>query len=98
ARGLDKDTLIQKALDGQAVRLDTPTLPGWWAADESVTWYPYDPQHAADSFSGLCWTAGSDGVRTKDGQSLILSLITDGAPDRVATAQEIARQWGALGV
>jgi peptide/nickel transport system substrate-binding protein len=98
ARGLDKDALIRQALGGQAVRLDTPVFPGWWAADESVTWYPYDPQRAADSLSGLGWTLGGDGVRAKGGQSLTLSLITDGATDRIATAQEIARQWGALGV
>jgi peptide/nickel transport system substrate-binding protein len=98
ARGLDKDGLIQRALGGQAARLDTPIFPGWWAADESVTWYPYDPQRAADSLSALGWTMGGDGVRAKAGQSLALSLITDGATDHVATAQEITRQWGALGV
>ena len=98
ARGLDKDTLIQQALGGQATRLDTPIFPGWWAADESVTWYPYDPQRAADSLSALGWTLGGDGVRAKDGRSLALPLITDGAADHLAAAQEIARQWGALGV
>jgi peptide/nickel transport system substrate-binding protein len=98
ARGLDKDALINQTLGGQAVRLDTPIFPGWWANDESVTWYPYDPQRAADSLSGLGWSPGSDGVRAKAGQPLALSLITDGAADRLATAQEIARQWGALGV
>ncbi len=98
ARGLDKDALIQQALGGQATRLDTPIFPGWWAADESVTWYPYDPQRAADSLSALGWTLGSDGVRAKDGRSLALPLITDGAADHIAAAQEIARQWGALGV
>jgi peptide/nickel transport system substrate-binding protein len=98
ARGLDKDALIRQALGGQAARLDTPIFPGWWAADESVTWYPYDPQRAADSLTALGWAPGSDGLRVKNGQPLALPLITDGAADRVATAQEIARQWGALGV
>jgi peptide/nickel transport system substrate-binding protein len=98
ARGLDKNTLIQQALDGQAVRLDTPIFPGWWASDESVTWYPYDPQRAADSLSALGWLPGSDGVRAKGSQSLTLSLITDSAADHIASAQEIARQWGELGV
>src|SRR5262249_30313015 len=98
ARGLDKDTLIQRALGGHVTRLDTPILPGWWAADESVTWYPYDPQRAAESLAAIGWVSGSDGVRTKGGQPLALPLITDSAADRVATAREIARQWAALGV
>jgi peptide/nickel transport system substrate-binding protein len=98
ARGLDKDALIKQALSGQVARLDTPILPGWWAASEDVVWYLYDPQRAAESLTALGWELGSDGVRVKDGKPLALPLITDGAPDRVVAAQEIARQWAALGV
>jgi peptide/nickel transport system substrate-binding protein len=98
ARGLDKDALIEQALGGQVARLDTPILPGWEGADERVIWYLYDPQRAAGDLDALGWAPGSDGVRVKDGERLELELITDNAPDRVAAAQEIARQWGAIGV
>jgi peptide/nickel transport system substrate-binding protein len=98
ARGLDKDTLIQRALGGQAARLDTPILPGWAGADEGVTWYLYDPQRAANELDMLGWTLGSDDVRVKGGQRLEFELITDSVPDRVAAAQEIAQQWSAIGV
>jgi peptide/nickel transport system substrate-binding protein len=98
AHGLDKSALIAQALGGQVGRLDTPILPGWWAATEDPQWYPFNPQQAADGLAGLGWTLGGDGVRTKDGKPLALPLITDSAPDRVAAAQNIARQWAALGV
>ncbi|MFL5803981.1 MAG: peptide ABC transporter substrate-binding protein [Roseiflexaceae bacterium] len=98
ARGLDKDALIERALGGQAARLDTPILPGWEGANERVIWYLYDPQRAADELTALGWAPGSDGVRAKGGERLELELITDSAPDRVAAAQEIAQQWGAIGV
>jgi peptide/nickel transport system substrate-binding protein len=98
ARGLDKDALIKQALGDQATRLDTPILPGWWADAQDVVWYPYDQQRAADALTSLGWTPAADGVRTKGGIPLLLPLITDSAPDRVAAAQDIARQWGAIGV
>lgn len=98
AEGLDKDELIAQALGGQAQRLDTPILPGWWAATSDAVWYPYDQQRAADALTALGYEPQGDGVRARDGKALELPLITDRAPDRVAAAQEIARQWGALGV
>lgn len=98
ARGLDKDALIANALDGQATRLDTPILPGWWAADSSLTVPPASPQAATDALVSLGYAPGADGVLQKDGQALTLPLLTDDTPDRLAAAQEIARQWGALGV
>ena len=38
AEGLDKQELIKRALDGQVSLLDTPILPGWWAASPKITW------------------------------------------------------------
>ena len=98
AEGLDKDELIQRALAGQAARLDTPILPGWWAASEESAWYPADKARAADALTSLGYTPGNDGVRIKDGKPLVLALITSSAPERMAVAAEIARQWRAIGV
>jgi len=98
AEGLDKDQLIKQTLDGQVARLDTPILPGWWAAVEHPDWYVPNPQRAADALTSLGYTLGSDGLRSRDGQALTLPLITSNDPDRVAVANEIARQWGQIGV
>ncbi len=98
AEGLDKNELIKRALDGQVSLLDTPILPGWWAASPKITWYPPDPQRAGDALTSLCYTLGSDGMRVREGKPLTLPLITSGEADRVAAANEIARQWGQLGV
>jgi len=98
AEGLDKNELIKRALDGQVSLLDTPILPGWWAASPKITWYPPDPQRAGDALTSLGYTLGSDGMRVREGKPLTLPLITSGEADRVAAANEIARQWGQLGV
>ena len=98
AEGLDKNELIKRALDGQVSLLDTPILPGWWAASPKSIWYPPDPQRAGDALTSLGYTLGSDGMRVRDGKPLTLPLITSGEADRVAAANEIAQQWGLLGV
>ncbi|MEO7908093.1 MAG: peptide ABC transporter substrate-binding protein [Roseiflexaceae bacterium] len=98
AEGLDKNELIKRTLDGQVSLLDTPILPGWWAASPKVIWYPPDPQRAGDALTSLGYSLGSDGMRVRDGKPLTLPLITSGEADRVAAANEIARQWGLLGV
>jgi peptide/nickel transport system substrate-binding protein len=98
ALGLDKDLLIDQALGGQGARLDTPILPGWWAAAPDVQWYPADRAQAADTLDGLGYIVGADGTRARDGTALALRLVTDGQPERGRAAQEIARQWGELGV
>ncbi|MEN9936540.1 MAG: hypothetical protein RLZZ387_3119 [Chloroflexota bacterium] len=98
ALGLDKDTLIGEALGGQVMRLDTPILPGWWAASPDVQWYPADSTQANDVLDSLGWERGADGVRLREGSPLALRLVTDGQPERVVAAQEIARQWAGIGV
>jgi len=98
AEGIDKDTLIRQALDGQAVRLDTPILKSSWAAAPQVEWPQPDPQRAAEALTSLGYALGSDGVRARDGKPLTLPLITNSDPDRIAVANEIARQLGQIGV
>lgn len=98
AEGLDKDALLKQTLEGQAARLDTPILPGWWAAVQDPEWYRASPQRAADVLDSLGYTLGADGVRVRDGQPLVLPLLTVDDPIRVAVASEIARQWGEIGI
>jgi peptide/nickel transport system substrate-binding protein len=98
ATGLDRDQLINQVFDGLAGPIDSPLLPQWWAASADVSWYGYDQARAAALLDDLGYPAGADGRRARDGVPLTFTLLTDSAPDRVATAQEIARQWGQLGI
>ena len=98
AEGLDKDVLIKQTLDGEAARLDTPILPGWWAAVPDPQWYAADQTRAAAALDSLGYTAGADGLRARDGTPLVLPLLTTDDAERVAVANEIARQWRAIGV
>jgi peptide/nickel transport system substrate-binding protein len=98
AHALNKDALIEGALDGLGNRLDTPILPGWWAADPTVQWYAADPERATHMFNELGFDEGIGGVRQREGRPLALELLVDGEPRRIAAANAIAAQWNAVGV
>jgi|HigsolmetaAR202D_1030399.scaffolds.fasta_scaffold02555_7 ABC-type dipeptide transport system, periplasmic component len=92
AQGLDKNAIIEQNLAGQAQRLDTPILPGWWAYDPQARWYAFDPNAALRALTELGYT-DADGSN-----QLALTLITDSANDHIEVAQAIAAQWGEIGV
>lgn len=98
AHGLSKDALIEGPLRGSAAPLDTPILPGMWAAAPDVGWYEADAEAATSILSELGFEAGIGGVRQRDGSALRFELLVDGEPARRAAADEIARQWAAIGV
>jgi peptide/nickel transport system substrate-binding protein len=98
ATALDKDALIANVLAGKVMRLDTPILHGWWAETSDVSWYEPDVARAMAQLDALGYVPGADGVRVRDGQPLVFSLLTDNSPTRRAVAEEIARQWSAIGV
>jgi peptide/nickel transport system substrate-binding protein len=98
AHGLSKDALIETALGGSAVPLDTPILPGSWAYAPDVFWHAPDRAAAERILSELGFEAGIGGVRQRDGRALRFELLVDGDAARRAAADEVARQWAALGV
>lgn len=98
ARGLDKDALLEQVLNGQVARIDTPILPGWLPFDPTVGWYAYEPEAAADGLNIAGYRPAPEGVRMRNGRPLRLPLITDNVPGRQAAAEELARQWGRLGI
>jgi peptide/nickel transport system substrate-binding protein len=96
-QGLDRTALVNDVLDGQAVLLDSPIVNDLWAHTGSPDAYAFDPSRAALLLSAAGWALDQD-VRTKDGIPLRFSLAASDDPVQVQLAQEIARQWGELGV
>lgn len=96
---LDRQKLVDEALQGQGVVAHSPIQPDSWAHDASVTQYPYDPDRARALLDSAGWIdTDGDGVRDKDGKPLEFTLLTTDATDQMALGQNIARQWGAIGV
>ena len=98
AHGLDKSELITRALAGTARSIDTPILPGSWAFNPDVSWYAPDREAAERILKELGYVRGSDGRQARDGLPLTLELLVDSAVRRRAAADEVARQWGELGI
>lgn len=97
--GLDRQGLVEGMLKGQAIVAHSPILAGTWAYYEGIRRYEYDPQKARALLDGAGWTLPPGGkVRTKGELGLSFTLLSSTDPIHVAVAQEVARQWQAIGV
>jgi peptide/nickel transport system substrate-binding protein len=73
---VDQDKLVKDVLFGvyaSAHNVLTPITPGYGKAASSI--YSYDPAKAGALLDQAGWTMGADGVRTKNGQPLALTII-----------------------
>jgi len=96
---LDRPALIDRVLAGQGLVADSPILPITWAYDPSVRRYLYDPERAIGLLDASGWQdSDADRIRDREGVSLRFSLLTGDDPLMVQMAEEIARQWLAVGV
>jgi len=97
--GLDRQALIDQLMDGQALVAHSPIPPFLWAYDPTVRQYGYDPERAIGLLDASGWLdSNGDRIRDKDGVTLAFTLVVSDDPTAVQWAQEIARQWAAIGV
>ena len=96
---LNRQGLVDQVLAGQGLVADSPVLPTTWAYDSGMRKYAYDPERAIGLLDASGWL-DSDGdlVRDKDGVELAFTLLTSDDPIMVQMAEELARQWRAVGV
>jgi peptide/nickel transport system substrate-binding protein len=100
AYGLDRERLVDEAVNGQGIPLEGPYLPSSWASNPaSVTAYPYDPGRAAALLEEAGWSRPADGeLRQSGGVTLTLRLVFPNGAGRLAIAETVADDWAALGV
>ncbi len=98
-RSVDRKTIIDKVLFGQAVPAYSP-VPSFDAAywKDAETTYPFDLDKAKSLLDGAGWTMGSSGVREKDGKPLELGLIVLSNSEQTTIAQVIQQQVAQIGV
>lgn len=100
AAAIDREQIIDLALNGQAVPLKGPFLPDSWAFDAAAA-TPTAPN--VDGAAGLLNSAGwvlpeGAAVRQREGEPFSLRLLALDTAVHQKVAQEVAAQWGALGV
>ena len=98
-QGLNRQQLIDEALQGQGLIAHSPIQPGNWAYDAGVRQYGFDPEAARKLLTDAGWVdSDADGLRDKDGKPLRFIFLTSDAPDQVALGRLITQQWNEIGV
>ncbi len=100
AAGLNRDQLIDQALNGQGVPLTGPYLPDSWASDQAIFAAAGVSAANSDELLNNAGWALSDGsmVRQREGESFQLRLLTLNSDVQQRLAQAVATQWENLGV
>jgi peptide/nickel transport system substrate-binding protein len=99
-RGLNRQKIIDRLMDGQAVLANGPVLPGTWAYYDGLEPIPYEPEKAISLLRAAGYTIPDSGgaVRQKDGEALEFELLHPDDPLYTAVAAEIQEDWSRLGV
>jgi peptide/nickel transport system substrate-binding protein len=95
--GIDREVLIENALAGQALPVDSPIVRDLWSSIATPDAFAYDPDLAAELLDAEGWALTPNG-REQDGEPLRFTLAASDDPTQVAVGQELARQWAELGV
>lgn len=95
-------TTDQKAiidlLENRQQPLLGPLLPGQLGYRDDVGQPGYNLERAQILLDSAGWVKGPDGRRTKDGQPLVLRLVTISSGDFPAIAEQLMNQWQELGI
>lgn len=96
-QGTDRQTIIDRQLDGMATSLSGPLFNAHLNLRGSPHQASYDLAAANDRLQKAGWKRGVGGVRSKDGRKLRLKLVTQSNTQYGAVAKELQQQWGKLG-
>jgi peptide/nickel transport system substrate-binding protein len=98
--GLNRQRLVDRLLNGQAIIANSPILPGSWAYYDGIESIGYDPEGAVALLkkAGYTLPAGEGSVRVKENQRLAFTLLHPDTPQHAAIAQAIQQDWQAIGI
>jgi peptide/nickel transport system substrate-binding protein len=96
---LDRQALIDQALNGQAIIANGPIRPWSWAYDAELSQTPYDPQEAEALLAKANWVdTDGDGIRDKDGRPFEFTLLSGDDPIFAEVGDVMAEQWAEVGI
>jgi len=97
---VDREDLIEQALNGWAIETTGPFRPGTWSYNPDVTGARHDPARAAEILAGLGWLdVDGDLILEKDGRELAFTILADeGDLLKEAVARRIKWQLFQVGI
>ena len=97
--GIDRQVLIDDILGGQGLVAHSPIVAMSWATDPALRQYGYDPERAIGLLDSVGWMdSTADRVRDREGVDLAFTLLVGDDPLMVRMAEEMSRQWRAIGI
>lgn len=97
--GLDRQAIINEALNGQGLIANGPIRDWNWAYNPNQPIIGFDLAKARGLVEAAGWfDRDQDGVRDKEGQPFSFTLLVSDDPDKIAVAEAIQAQWADLGV
>lgn len=101
--GIDRSSIIERALPNAAVQADSPLFPGSWAYAGDLVWPPYDATNARFLLETANLRRGDDDSTeeaTEEASPFLLefSILTPDDPALVNLIREVAAQWSQIGV
>lgn len=97
--GTDRQRIINEALDGEGVTIDSPILKGFLGHNPEVKKYEFDPVKANEMLHKAGWNKiNDDGYRTKDDKVLEITLTYASQSEFNQISQIIAENWKEIGV
>ena len=96
---LDRKSLINDVLLGEARTMTSDIPQDSWAYSAGIKDYDFNPDKARSLLDGAGWTMGPGGVRVKNGQPLKFTMWTNsGAKVREAVVTVAQQQFKEIGV
>ena len=98
--GIDRQWIVDKMLDGQAIIANGPVFPGTWAYYDGIKQVDYDPEGAIAILKKAGYTIPAEGgnVRAKEGTLLEFELLYPDDEAHADMAEVIQQDWARLGV
>lgn len=98
--GLNRTSIINAYLSGQAILANGPILPNSWAYYDGTEHFEYNPEEAVKLLKdeGYAIPAGGGDVRAKDGAPLAFAMMHPDDTLHTQIAQALQTQWAKIGV
>lgn len=98
--GINRQKIIDRVLDGQAIIAHGPILPGSWAYYDGIEKIEFNPGRAVEMLKEAGYTIPSEGgiVRAKEGVALAFELVYPNEEPFISAAQSIQEDWERIGV
>lgn len=104
-QGINRQAIVDRVLNGQAVPADGPVLPGNWAYASDLPAIEFDPIRASEQLDQAEWLipegaapGGDEYVRSKEELTLTLTLLHGPSEAHAQIAAMVADYWRAIGV